>query len=336
MGSGDVKKRTAAAAQVDGLTFSRVAVVAPRQPAGPVRLDRIIKGERLRPTEPAAVEALKVSISESGLGQPITIRPAHEDADGQWYFLVVGGHRLEAMQALGWTEIGPDLYKLRHLSDAEAALVEIDENLVRRELTPYERAVFIEARLKAWMEVNPARTAPTINRANSAQFPEVQAIKRGRPANSDKMSEFLGETPPSMGFSDETAADLGISRRTVYNALTVSRGLSKAAHAKLRASTIGRNEGLLRQIASVADPAEQLKVIEALDDGRATKFADALVIANGRTPVQVAARPVDETVEALRKLWKSAPPTHRAAMLEYLAGAPLPAGWLVKKGGADA
>jgi ParB family chromosome partitioning protein len=320
MASGEAKKLEDVVREEANLpVYARFTSVAPSHAGRSVNVDRIIVGDRLRPTDAAAVEAKRVSMRESGQISPIMVRPA----EGQpgWFVLVVGAHRLNAAKLEGWAEIKADV---RDLSDAQARLIEIDENLISKGLTAYERAIFVNARLQTWAEIHPDR----VDKGNSVNLTEL-APKRGRPANSDKMSQFLGDTPATMGFSTETAADLGFSETLVKRALAVARGLSPAAHAKISGSALGKNEGLLRQIAGVADKAEQLRVVEALSDGRATKFTDALVIAAGGTPSAAVPTPVDETVKAFRTLWGKATPSARAAILHDLAGKSLPGGWKI-------
>lgn len=310
--------------------YSRVTSVAPTHQGRSVGVDRIIVRDRLRPTTPAKVEAKRVSMRESGQISPIVVRPSTVEGEAGQFILVAGAHRLEAAALEGWADILADV---RDLTDDQAELVEIDENLISAGLTPYERALFVSARLRVWAKLNPDRVE-TGNVENISTL--TPTVKRGRPAKTDKFSELLGGTPPAMGFRTETAIDLGLSEKTVRNALAVARGLSPAVHAKVSGSPLGRNEGLLRQIAGVADHAEQLRIVEALTDGRATKFADAQVFATGKAPVKAPETPVDEALKSFRKVWKAAPKTHRDAMLHWLSGEALPTGWILTKGDADA
>lgn len=332
MASGEAKKIKSGATQEAPLpAYARVASVAPAHQGRSVRVDRIIVRNRLRPTTPGKVEAKRVSMRESGQISPIIVRPSTVEGEAGLFILVAGAHRLEAAILEGWTEILADV---RVLTDDQAELVEIDENLISAGLTPYERALFVSARLRVWAKLHPERIAEgKLDHVDPINAP--LAIKRGRPAKADRMAEFLGDTPATMGFSAETASDLGISAVTVKRALAVARGLSPAVHAKVSGSKLGKNEGLLRQIAGVADPAEQLRIVEALTDGRATKFADAQVYATGKTPTKAPERPVDEAVKAFKKVWKAAPKTHRDAMLHWLSGEALPTGWNLVKGGDD-
>lgn len=320
MASGEAKKSRATATGVDGaLTFSRVTSVEPTPTDRSIPVARIIKGDRLRAADPAAVEAKRVSMRESGQISPILVRPA-PDQPGQ-FILVAGLHRLEAAIAEGWADIRADV---RTLTEDEARLIEVDENLISKGLTPLERAIFVDVRLQVWGRLHPGRVI-------KADADDVSAApKRGRPQNSAKFAEFLETVPPTMGFGVETAEELGISERTIRNALLIARGLSTLTLAKVAGTKLAKNEGLLRQLAAIPDKGEQLRVAEALVSEQAKTFPDALVIATGKTPAPAPApRPVDETVAAFMAIWKKAPPTHRAAILHKLSGEKLPGAWTV-------
>jgi len=310
------KSVTSRAARPDAMGFSRVASVEPTPPGREIPVAHIIKGDRLRAADPAAVEAKRVSMRESGQISPILVRPATSEPG--WYILVAGLHRLEAAIAEGWADIRADV---RQLTDDQARLIEVDENLISKGLSPLERAIFVDVRLQVWGRLHPERVA---------QAEGGQAPKRGRPENSAKFAELLESVPPAMGFGVETAEDLGISERTVRNALLIARGLSADTRAKVSGTKIAKNEGLLRQLAGMADKGEQLRVAEALASDKAKSFPDALVIAQGREPTPPAPpRPVDETVNAFKAIWKKAPATHRQALLHWLAGQALPDGYVV-------
>src|SRR5215471_5458965 len=92
----------------------------------------IIIGERLRPLNAERVAELERSIAAIGLQTPITIR--HTEGKP---ILIAGGHRLQAVKNLGWTEI-----PVREFDgdDRAARMWEIAENLHRAELTVLERS----------------------------------------------------------------------------------------------------------------------------------------------------------------------------------------------------
>lgn len=91
-------------------------------------LDRIDVRDRFRGVDEVAAHKLAFDISKNGLSQFIMVRPV---SDNQ-FKLVVGGHRFRAHQILELEEIRCEV---RNLTDEEAHLIEIGENLLRRDLT---------------------------------------------------------------------------------------------------------------------------------------------------------------------------------------------------------
>ena len=93
-----------------------------------IPMDRIVVPEGRRPLNQAKIRELAASIRALGLLSPITVTTD--------YALVAGWHRLEACRLLGWTEIPAVILPLG-IVDAE--LAQIDENLIRNELSVLER-----------------------------------------------------------------------------------------------------------------------------------------------------------------------------------------------------
>jgi hypothetical protein len=120
-----------------------------------IRVDDIEIGERLRSLSTDAVARLAQSIGDIGLQQPITIRVVDEMMlDGHLTagvpILVAGAHRLAAAKSLGWTHI--DCIEVD--DDAlRAELWEIDENLMRSELSPAQQADHLARRKVIWEEL---------------------------------------------------------------------------------------------------------------------------------------------------------------------------------------
>ena len=120
-----------------------------------------------------------------GLVCPITIRRPH----GQMVpHLVAGAHRLSAAKKLGW-ELIPCVVAPPE-DDDRAALMEIDENLMRGELSPAERAVHIDERKAIYERLHPQT--------------QHGAVGRG------------GKKDPNLGsFSHDTAKATGRSKSSV-------------------------------------------------------------------------------------------------------------------------
>ena len=81
----------------------------------------------------ASLEELKASIQQSGVLEPVIVRPI---ADGA-YELIAGERRFRAAQAAGLTEI-PAVIK--PVSDQQALQLSIAENVQREDLNPLEEA----------------------------------------------------------------------------------------------------------------------------------------------------------------------------------------------------
>jgi ParB-like chromosome segregation protein Spo0J len=96
------------------------------------RIESIDIGPGRRPVNQAAVDSLAESIAAIGLQSPITVK-----FSGGRFALIAGRHRLEACRKLRWDRI-PAFFS--DMSERDARLWEISENLHRAELTAGERA----------------------------------------------------------------------------------------------------------------------------------------------------------------------------------------------------
>ncbi len=115
------------------------------------------------------LKALADSILHYGLLHPIVV----DDAGN----LVAGERRLKACQLLGWEEI--DTRSLGELSESERQEIELEENVRRKDLTPYERSKNL---------VKLAEQAATVLReeARHTDFrSESDQKSRGRPSEPD-------------------------------------------------------------------------------------------------------------------------------------------------------
>lgn len=275
-----------------------------------------------RPIDMLHAANLAVSIDEVGLDHPITLRVLRDeelDDDGCIWMRRRGGHRLAAHRILGRATIPA---KVRSQSQAIAKIAEADENLLRRDLTPLERAQAFAERLAAWSEVHPDRVVKDDAGVKG---------KRGRPPKSGKLHHLTGGAPAMMGFAEETASVAGISRSTVGRALAVHRGIAAGQQPRLHGTWIAKNDAALRQLAGVADPIEQAQVIDVLLDGRTKSIPEARALAAGTVLPPKAASNTVQT--AFQKAWKAATPSERAGMLDWLSVQTLPKGWAIEGAG---
>ncbi|MCX7586576.1 ParB/RepB/Spo0J family partition protein [Phenylobacterium sp. 58.2.17] len=276
--------------------------------------------DRLRGLDQAAVDELAVSIAETGLVHAITVRAVTRQEGSTRYRLVVGGHRLAAHHKLRRATIR---CRVAVLSDLDARQMEVDENLIRAGLAPLDFGRFLAERLEIYAERHPDQVV------RDADMP---SRKRGRPPkNFLTLRKIPGAyVKAMMGFAEETARDVKLSRQHIYRTVQTWGGLSPEVRDRLQGTAIARNEGLLRQLAALGDKAEQAKVAELLISGEAKTVPEGQARAAGNQPMKAVETPVDVTVKAFSKLWGAASPSARAAILHDLAGRSLPKGYAIQ------
>ena len=162
---------------------------------------RPVSGSRFRSFAPPAlseksVEALMESMRQIGLINPIVICRPH----GVSPVLVAGAHRLEAAIRLGWETI-PCTVAPNKDNDA-LRLAEIDENLIRNDLSPAERAIHIQARKEIYERMHPE----TRNGAS----PGAGRGKGSRPLEGRQLGDL-----PTERFTKDTTRRTGVSERTI-------------------------------------------------------------------------------------------------------------------------
>ena len=111
--------------------------------------------KRMRALRPATVDEIAESIqARGGLLQPIVVRPRRQRKDsGECYSLVAGWHRFEAVRKLGHDRIAAAI--LDGLNADAALLAEIDENLIRADLSPAERTAHVGRRKELYEKLHP-------------------------------------------------------------------------------------------------------------------------------------------------------------------------------------
>src|SRR3954468_19450148 len=114
-------------------------------------IQRIFQRRNSRPRSSAALDALSESIDAVGLLAPITVRSRDSG-----YEVLAGAHRLQACELLGHTEIS---CVVLDVDDLRAELATIDENLIRTELSPSERAMQTARRKAIYETLHPQTKA---------------------------------------------------------------------------------------------------------------------------------------------------------------------------------
>lgn len=124
---------------------------------GDIPLEGLMPSRMARPLDQGVVTALVESMGRLGLLQAILVRPAAVMRGGvlaDGWRIVAGHHRAEAARLLGWETI-PAQVLADSDGELQAELMEIDENLIRAELSPAQRAAAIKRRKVIWEALHP-------------------------------------------------------------------------------------------------------------------------------------------------------------------------------------
>lgn len=262
-------------------------------------LDRVRVGKRLRQVDPDWATQIGLSMRARGQDTPIWVGPA--DAEGV-HTLIAGGHRVEGATLAGLPTIKALVFEGNEL---QRRLLEIDENLLRRELTELDRAVFLAERRAVYESLHPET-----------------AHGKAPKGPKGKVEENFHFVPRPESFAAEAAKKLGVSDRQVRTYLKRAEIDPRAR--ELLAGTRWADHGATLDALVKQPPPMQVKVATALSRGEnpARTFADALAEFEARrAPVE---NVDDLQFRRLLNLWK---PSHTGAkaremFLRHLAQEP--------------
>lgn len=191
------------------------------------------------------VKELADSIRELGLLHPIIV--------DKKYTLIAGLHRLEAVKLLEWTEIECTVSSLEGL---KAELAEIDENVVRSDLSALEFGELLLKRKDIYEALHPEARATY----NGGGFRGNQHKK----TNQSVVGEESSATTKS--FVQDTAEKLGVTPRTVEKQIQTARNLTPEVKTMIRETDtkIGKEAALKL---SRMEPEQQKEAVEMLSTG---------------------------------------------------------------------
>ena len=179
----------------------------------------------MRAVDNARVKSLADSMDTIGLQQPITVW-AEQDGD---IFLIAGAHRVEAAKLLKWEWIDA---VFMNTDKIDRQLWEIDENLIRADLTLTETAEHMSRRKTLWEQRSKSeRTSPTLT-------------GRG-----------------NKGFASDTADKTGISKRTINEAISRAENIPEDIRDLICGTDL--DTGVYLDSLKKLDPDEQRKRVQA-------------------------------------------------------------------------
>jgi ParB family chromosome partitioning protein len=188
-----------------------------------ITIDFIKVGNRKRPVRD--VTALSESIAEVGLISPVTVTPNWE--------LVAGLHRLEACKRLGWTKIPAYIVPLEE--ELHVELAELDENLIRNELTALERSEHLARRKEIYEALHPE-------------------AKHGGARDQDPES---GSCP---SFVDDTSSKTNRSRSTIAEEVKIAESIVPDVKEAIRDTDVADAKTTLVALSRL-EPEQQREVV---------------------------------------------------------------------------
>lgn len=221
--------------------------------AATISLDvgRVYPSPTAREVRQPQVAALAESIKEIGLRTPITVRSVMKIINGRdqpaWE-IVAGHHRYEAAIRLGWREIDAIEFDGAEL---DAELWEIDENLMRSELTEMERARAL-ARRKEIYEI---------------KHPETRAGVAGGKARQ-------GSAGDKMSFAADTAKAIGRNERTVERSVRIGERLTPEAENEAKKLGLDDHQAALLDAAKAETAGAQIEVLNRRAATRAREHGE--------------------------------------------------------------
>lgn len=195
----------------------------------PITIADIDIPDSRRNIDAASVKRLAESIDKIGLRHPITVREK-----GDRYILVAGRHRIEAFKRLKREHIQAVIVRM---TNDEARLWEIAENLHRAELTKLER----DEQVAEWIKITEklAQTAPVSGgRGNeggiraAARSLGIDRDDARRAVKVASMSQEAKDAAHEAGIDDNRTALLKVAAETTPEAQVAK--ISELAVAKIR------------------------------------------------------------------------------------------------------
>lgn len=281
-------------------------------------LDLIEVRDRLRPINMLWASALgRIMTAEGGPNGNFTPIWVCRLPGQSKYRLVAGGHRLEGAHLESWETIRAIVISADAMQRRRA---EVSENLWGPDLSPIDRAAFV-AELIHLQKVEAGVDPTKDGRSVSAKARWSETLK----ADAGDASATIAL---AYGWADETADQIGLSRRSIYNDLELHRGLKPDVVEKIRALPVAKNAGQLRALAKLPE-AEQRAVAGMIIGGEAKSVTDALAMRSQKpTP-----DPQKKAFNAFVASWGRMGAKERRLALAEIAKIGLPTGVTLDMGG---
>ncbi len=268
--------------------------VASRQ-AVAIPLALIDATDRIREVSEPHAQVMAANMADRGQRQPIEVVRVRAR-----YRLVFGAHRYRGAEINGWDTI--DAFVVEG-SAAELRLREIDENLIRHELTALDRARFLLERKRLYEALNP-ETRNGVNQWSAG---------------------FANMANPR--FTVEMAEKIGLSERTIQRACELASKLSPDVVAQVRHTPLASNQAALETLAKHPHERQLAAVTLILaEENPAKSVNEAFARIDGHVVKPAGEKHYAKAVD----LWGRMSAKDRKAFLSFLAASELPKGCTVE------
>ncbi len=253
-----------------------------------IPISQIEVSDRLRIVDQAEVQKLAHSIKRVGQISPVEVRAIEAGR----YRLVGGAHRIAAIEAAGLDKVRAVLFEG---TDDQARMREIDENLYRHELSPFDQAEFLAERRKIWERL-------------------YGQVKRGGDRRSKSQTETLINTSV---FIAETATLFNLSRSTINRAYARKHKISPDLWKMLAGTPAAKSATFLDRLVRMPVEQHSLVVKKITERGCSVEAAVDLVRSADRQKSPQKLTP-KQALSALRKAWKATPAAERSIFLNEI------------------
>ena len=261
-----------------------------------IPLDQITVGDRLRAIDEDYAQLIAANMAEHGQLTPIEVRalPPSRRVEGT-HALVAGAHRMRAMQIAG---ISDAICTVFDGTDLQAQLREVDENLIRHELTELDRGAFLARRQVIYEQLH-----PQTRHGGNQDGPSRQFCRHG-----------------DVSFADDAAEKMRLSPRTVQRAIALHARLLPDVRSDLAGTWISDNAAQLDALSRL-HPDAQRAAARALPRFPGLRTVRELVATvSGPVPSPAPADPLDLQFDAFVRLWRRMPAAVRGRVREFVEG----------------
>ena len=206
-----------------------------------VKISDVKVADRKRALSPKKVSGLAASIKTIGLLNPITISSSNA--------LISGLHRMEAMKLLGYQDIDAIV---KDCDDLTTELAELDENLIRNDLTDIESGELLLRRDEIFALLG-------------------QRAKVGDNKHTMTSSEMISPLKTTKNIAQEA----GISERTAQQRKQVAKNIRKDVKDKIKQTPLASNITALLEISRLPEDL-QSKVVESISGHRKRNIKKAV------------------------------------------------------------